>query len=116
MRRHDTGSVPYTLALMITLAVEVPIYLGVFRAAGLLPVRRGLVAAAGVNLLTHPPLWLLVSAHPGSALAAEAVVGLVEASVLWLLVRRRDTGLLLVTAVVANAASILAGIILYGLI
>jgi hypothetical protein len=115
MRRHDTGPVPYPLALVITLAVEVAIYLVVLRAARLLPGWRGLLAAVGVNLATHPVLWLILTAHPGWFIPAEACVCLVEAGLLWLLAGRRGAGLLLVTAVAANTASILAGAVLYGL-
>jgi hypothetical protein len=114
MRRHDTGPVPYPLALVITLAVEVPIYLVVFRAARLMAGWRGVGAAVGVNLATHPVLWLTVSAHPCWLLPAEAAVCLVEAGLLWC-IARRDAVLLLVTSVAANSASILAGTVLYGL-
>lgn len=115
---------PYVLALVITLAVEVPIYLAAFhylRGVGsghdgrILPGWRGLVAALAVNLATHPALWLVLSARPTWFLMAEAVVCLVEGGLLWLLARRRDLGLLLVTAVVANTASVLAGAAVYGL-
>jgi hypothetical protein len=110
MRRHDTGPVPYALALVITLAVEVPIYLVVFRAAGLLCGWRRLLVAAGINLATHPVLWLVLSAHPGWFLPAEAGVCLAEAGLLWWLAGRRAGMLLLVTAVAANTASVLIGL------
>jgi hypothetical protein len=108
MSRHQTGPVPYPLAMMITLVVEVPIYLLVFRFAGLLPLRSGLAVAAGLNLLTHPLAWWLMSSHPGWFLPVEAGVWLVETGLLWALVRR-DAAVLLLTALVANLASILAG-------
>jgi hypothetical protein len=111
MRWHDTGRVPYALALVITLTVEVPIYFFVLRAAGLLRGRR-LLAGVGVNLATHPVLWLVVSARPGWFLGAEAGVCVVEALLLWLLAGRRDAVLLSVSAVTANTASVLAGLLL----
>lgn len=111
MRWHDTGPVPYALALVVTLTVEVPIYVLVLRAAGLLP-RRRVLAGAGVNLATHPVLWLVLSAHPTWFVPAEAGVCLVEALLLWLLAGRRDAGLLSVAAVAANTASILAGAVI----
>jgi hypothetical protein len=108
--------VAYPTALVITLVVEVPIYLAVFAVARLLPGWRGLSGAAGVNLLTHPVLWLVVSAHPGWLAPAEVGVCLVEAALLWLLARRRDAGLLLLAAIVANAASVITGIVLNGIV
>jgi hypothetical protein len=107
--------VEYSLALAITLAVEVPVYVAVFRLARLLPLALSLAGAIGVNLVTHPVVWLVLSAHPGWFLPVEAAVCPVEAVLLWLLVRRRDLAMLLVTAVVANTASVLAGVVLYGL-
>jgi hypothetical protein len=115
MGSHDTGRVAYPTALLITLAVEVPVYAVVLRFARLLPGWRGVAAAVGVNVVTHPPLWWVVSAHPGWLVAAEACVVVVEAGLLWLLAGRRDARLLLVTAVAANTASVLAGIVLNGL-
>ena len=110
MRRHDTGPVPYPLALAITLVVEVP---GV---SGCVPVRRvaSLVggdwaAAVGVNLATHPVVWWLLSSHPGWLVPVEAAVVAVEAALLFALVRRQ-AALLALTALVANAGSLLAGL------
>ena len=45
---------PYLLALALTLAVEVPIYVLALRVARLLPIRRAVVIAVGVNVATHP--------------------------------------------------------------
>jgi hypothetical protein len=103
--------VPYPLALAITLAVEVPVYLVVFRFAGLLAGWCGVVAAVGINLCTHPLVWLVLSAHAGLwwFTIVEAGVCLVEALLLWALVHR-DGVLLLLTVLVANTASILAGL------
>jgi hypothetical protein len=102
--------VPYLLALALTLLVEVPVYVVVFRFAGILPGARGWAAAVGVNLVTHPVAWLLLSAHPGWFWAVEGGVVLVEAGLLWAWVRR-DPGLLALTALVANAASAGVGLI-----
>jgi hypothetical protein len=108
---HDTVPVPYPLALAITLAVEVPVYLVVFRFAGLLAGWRGVGAAVGLNLCTHPLVWLVLSAHPGLwwFTVVEAAVCLVETLLLCALVRR-DGALLSLTVLVANTASILAGL------
>jgi hypothetical protein len=109
MARQDTGPVPYPLALVITLVVEVPIYGVVLHLARVLPGWRGLGAAVVVNLATHPVLWLVLSAQPGWFVPAEAGVCVVEAALLWLLAGSRTPGLLLVAAIAANTASVLAG-------
>jgi hypothetical protein len=101
--------------LAITLGVEVPIYVVVLCFAQLLPGWRRLAAAVGVNLVTHPVVWLVLSARPAWFPGAEAGACLVEAGLLWLLVRR-DGPLLLATSVAANTASVLAGIVLNGLL
>ena len=115
MPRQDTDPVPYALALVITLAVEVPVYGIVCRLSGLLLGWRRWAAAVAVNLVTHPLVWFVLSAHPGWFVPVEAAVCVVEAALLWLLAGHRDAPLLLVTAVAANTASVLAGFVLYGL-
>jgi hypothetical protein len=106
---HNTGAVPYPLALVITLGVETPLYLAVLSTAGLRRGVRAAAAAVGVNILTHPLAWALLTAHPGWFLPVEAGACLVEAVLLWFLVGRRDAGVLTLAAVVANAASVLVG-------
>jgi hypothetical protein len=105
----NTGAVPYPLALVITLGVEAPIYTVVLGFAGLLRGWRAVVAAVGVNVFTHPLAWALLTAYPGWLLPVEAGVCLVEAVLLWFLAGRRDAGVLMLAAVVANAASVLVG-------
>jgi len=109
MRTHNTVPVPYPLALVITLVVEVPVYLVVFRFAGFLAGWRGFAAAVGVNLATHPVVWWILSSHPGWLVPVEAAVVAVEAALLFALVRRQ-AALLALTALVANAGSLLAGL------
>ena len=106
--------VPYALALVITLAVEVPVYVVCSVSPACCPV-ASLGGAIGVNLVTHPLVWLVLSAHPGWFVPVEAAVCAVEAVLLWLLARHRDLATLLLAAVVANTASVLAGFVLYGL-
>jgi hypothetical protein len=103
--------VPYALALALTLLVEVPGYVVVFRFAGLLPGWRGWAAAVGVNLVTHPLVWLMLSAHPGWLVPAEVGACVVETLLLWAWVRR-DLALLALAAVAVNSASVIAGILL----
>jgi hypothetical protein len=107
---------PYPLALVITLGVEVPIYAGVLSYAGILRGWRAIAAAVGVNVFSHPLAWLVLMPRPGWLLTVELAVCVVEAGLLWLLARRRAAGVLLLSAVVANTASVLAGILLYGLV
>ena len=102
----------YPLALAATLAVEVPVYAISLRVARLLTVWRAAALAVLVNLLTHPLLWYgLLTAGPAWFIPAEAAVVLGEAGVCWLILRR-DALLLLLTSVVANTASVLAGVVL----
>jgi hypothetical protein len=103
--------VPYPLALALTLVVEVPVFVVVFQFAGLLPGWRAWTGAVGVNLVTHPVVWLLLSARPGWFVPAELGAAAVEALLLWAWTRR-DLALLALTAVVANTASVLAGVLL----
>jgi hypothetical protein len=103
--------VPYLLALALTLVVEVPVYAVVFRFAGLLPGWRGWAAAVGINLVTHPVVWLVLRAHPGWFVPAEVGAVAVEAGLLWGWVRR-DAVVLGLTAVAANSASVTLGLLL----
>ncbi|WP_203928855.1 hypothetical protein [Virgisporangium ochraceum] len=101
---------PQGLALLLTLAVEVPLYVAALVSLRLVPVRRALLVAVAANLVTHPALWWALGDHPslGALVLAEVVVWLAEALLLWLAVRRA-VRVLLVVAAGANAASILAG-------
>jgi hypothetical protein len=103
--------VPYPLALALTLLVEVPVCVLVFRFAGLLPGWRGWAGAVGVNLATHPLVWLALSAHPGWFVITELTATVVEALLLWAWARR-DLMLLGLTSLAANTASVLAGVLL----
>jgi hypothetical protein len=101
---------PYGYALALTLAVEVPVYAVCLRAAGLLSLPRAAGLAVLVNLLTHPIVWYGLS-RGGPAWFGPAEIGavLVEAAVCRAVIRR-DTPLLLLVSLVANTASILAGL------
>jgi len=108
-------AVDYLLALALTVAVEVPIFVVALRAAHLLTIRRAVVIAVGVNLATHPVVWLVL-VRAGSAYwplfgVVEVGAWLGEAGliVLWV---RRDRALIGLTALVANTGSCLAGLLL----
>ena len=100
----------YPLALAVTLAVEVPVYAVSLPVARLLSGGRAAALAVLVNLVTHPVLWYGLSrAGPAFLVPAEAAVVLVEAAGCWAFVRR-DPVLLLLVSLVANTASVLAGL------
>lgn len=107
----------YPLALALTLLVEVPVYVLAVTVSA--PVRRWRIVAVavGVNLLTHPPLWWVLSgsgpAHPLTFAVAEAAVCLVEGALLALTLRLPWT-VALAAAVAANAASVLIGFLVIG--
>jgi hypothetical protein len=107
--------VPQVTALLLTLAVEVPLYVAALVSLRLAPVRRAAALALLVNLLTHPVLWSTLGERPPvlRVAAAEVLVWLVEAALLWLAVRRRPALIALVAAG-ANAGSILAGALIAG--
>lgn len=104
----------YLEALALTCVVEVPWYLGCFRALGWrLGLRRALVLAIGVNLITHPVLYLVaLGLESLAALAlAELVVVSVEALIIWLVVRREPIWTTL-AALGANALSLVLGLMI----
>jgi len=97
---------------MLTLAVEVPLYLAVLSHTRLL--RRGpaALAAVAVNLATHPLVWLaLRHAEPywPAFAVVEVAAWLTEFALLYFLVRR-EPALLAAAALTANTLSALAGL------
>jgi hypothetical protein len=115
MPAHDTDPVPYALALALTLIVEVPIVVTALALARLARGWRAVVAAIVVNLVTHPLVWLALAgageAYRPRFVAVETGAVVVEAALLyaWL---RTSPALLLLISLVANLASILAGLAL----
>ena len=105
----------YAIALLLTLAIEVPIV-----AAGLtrwyrVPAARGVALAAAANVLTHPVAWFVLPAlfvpiigTLGYLFIAEGFAWLVESTIFWL-ATRRDPFELLLLSLVANLASFAAG-------
>lgn len=102
----------YPLALLLTLTIEAPVYVpALVRGLGWEP-WPAVGAVLGVNLVTHPLVWWLLPSG-GRAYwtvlpAVEIGAWLVEFGLLAVLARRRY-GLLLVTALLANAASLAVG-------
>jgi len=99
-------------ALLLTLAVEVPLYTVALGALRLATRWRAVALGVLVNLLTHPVLWLVLAPHPTAARlwTAEAAAVATEALVLLLAVRRSPL-LLLVISLGANAGSLLIGLL-----
>jgi hypothetical protein len=99
-------------ALLLTLAVEVPLYVLALTALRFATAGRAVLLGVAVNLLTHPLLWWSLAPSPsaGALWGAEAAVVVAEAAVLWL-ATRRDPALLLVASLGANAASLLIGLV-----
>ena len=109
-------SLPALQALVLTLAVEVPVLVAFARAAGWAGWGRALVGAVGVNVVTHPVLYAVSTgfASPWQLAAAEVVVAVAEVALLvwWWRVRGREDALTLALAVVAaNAASTALGLL-----
>ncbi|WP_433081541.1 hypothetical protein ACQP1P_46365 [Dactylosporangium sp. CA-052675] len=102
-------------ALLLTLAVEVPLYTAALTVLGLASARKALVLGVVVNLVTHPALWLFLTRHPGALWPAEAVATAAEALILAIATGGngdRGRGRLVVVAIAlgANAGSLLIGL------
>ena len=109
-------SLPALQALVLTLAVEVPVLVAFARAAGWAGWGRALVGAVGVNVVTHPVLYAVSTGFgsPWQLAGAEVVVTVVETALLcwWWRVRGREDAVTLALAVVAaNAASTALGLL-----
>jgi hypothetical protein len=109
----------YAVALLLTLAIEIPIV-----AAGLarwyrVPVPRGIMIALVASLLTHPVVWFALPASLvpslgtlGYLLVAEAFAWLAEAAIFWAGTRADPVGLLLLS-LIANITSFTVGGLLH---
>jgi hypothetical protein len=105
----------YAAALLLTLAIEVPIVAGGLARWYRVPAVRGVLLAILASVLTHPIVWfilprLLVPAigSLGYLLVAEGFAWLAEAALYWL-ATRRDPFELLLLSLVANLASFTVG-------
>lgn len=113
----------YLPAFAVTLLVEVPVYLAALTLAAGVRWRRAVLMAIGVNVVTHPLLWWTLRpltaspAYPYLFLGAELTACLVEWALLVAWTRRPgrtpgDLAVLAAASVTANAASVLAGLLL----
>lgn len=108
----------YTLALVLTLAIEVPVQAGILHRLGAVPWRRACGSATVVNVVSHPLAFLV--AYPvlhgplgdtATILLVEVGVMLGEAAGLWRLTRRPEAAL--IAAAVANSVSLTVGVLLF---
>ena len=113
---------PYPLALALTLTVEVPLLVGAFVLGGVVRWSvRGVAAAVavtiGVNLATHPLVWLALrdagADYWPRFVVVEVGAWLAESALLYFLLGRRDARLIALVALLANCASALAGLLLW---
>jgi hypothetical protein len=105
----------YLVALGLTLAIELPIYVALLRFGLKAAPGRALALALASNLLTHPLVWFVTPAIPGeisgfelALTVAEVLAMIAEALVLRMGIRQRFSRLLIVSFV-ANAASLIVG-------
>ena len=100
-------------AFGLTLAVELPWYVGGLIAV--VGVRWWAALALGilVNACTHPLLWWALAPHPTllQTLLAEVAVVVAEAALLAVAIRR-DVAILALLSASANASSLLIGLLL----
>jgi hypothetical protein len=100
----------YVAALLLTLVIEVPLYAGVLVGGLKVGKFRAFKLAAGINLATHPALWvifwLISGTAPGPSLTFSGLLAacVIEWAILAYLLRR-DRIVLAITAVVANTVS-----------
>lgn len=105
-------------AFVLTLVVETPIVVAVLRRGEPDLVRLALIAIIA-NLATHPAVWfvftqLFLVGTPQYVLAAEAWAVAVEAAVYLVVIRGVGTRRAVTASVLANAASIVAGLLAGG--
>ncbi len=103
----------YLTAFGLTLIIELAVALAFDRRSG-----RLLLAVLMANCFTHPIFGTLLLLAPGlrgvpSIPIIEVVIVLVEAALLILALPGRKRGALLVLSLCMNAASYLAGVLLY---
>jgi hypothetical protein len=108
----------YPAALALTLAVELPVYAVALRALLGTRLPSALAAAVAVNLVTHPLVWWALGAaarsrggYETALLPVEIAAWLTEAALLRTLLRGQGRALLH-AALAANAASLLAGLVI----
>lgn len=101
---------PWWIAFVLTLVVEVPLWVWLLDAGGF---GRRVILALGVNAVTHPTLWWVAGGGvEGSVLVLMEVLIAVLEGVAAQLVCRPGWRVALLTSTAANAASVLVGLLL----
>ena len=108
----------YALALLLTLAIEVPVQSAVLHHLGEISWRRAWRAAAIVNLVSHPLAFLVAVPLLRHPLGETAAILLVEVGVMvgeaWGLSRlTHRTDAALIAAALANSLSLTVGVLLF---
>jgi hypothetical protein len=98
-----------------TLALELPVYAALLRER-LGSTRQACLLVVGVNLITHPALFLAEPRSGATTLAAEVVVAFVEGLVLGVWLGRPAFGRALIASCCANALSAAGGLALSALL
>jgi hypothetical protein len=107
----------YSVALVLTLVVEVPLYSALLHALAGMRWRQGARLGLAANLVSHPLVFLVVApllaptmGPVGALVCAELGAVLIEIVVVRML-RRQDLVALAGTSYVANAVSFCAGLV-----
>jgi hypothetical protein len=122
------GTLTYPVALAATLVVEVPVWAMLLHVVVRVPWRRALLIGVGVNLVSHPLFWFVLTPALGALTnewlafaAAEAIVVAAEAVMSWWWIRRprgpgppgsQSLDLFLAISLAANLLSVGAGFVL----
>jgi hypothetical protein len=104
----------YLLALLLTLAIEIPVVALVFAGQRLRMALVCLVATTATHLLMHFVLPSVCPTARSWLIAGEAQALVLEALAYLLLSRPRDPGRALIASALANSASFAAGLALAG--
>jgi len=110
--------VTWITAFVVTLGVEVPLFVVTLRAFCGVRVPSAVALAVAVNAVSHPLLWFVLlpplatmTTPVASVLIGEVLVWMFEAGCCVALARRHRTAAI-ATALLANGASFLVGLLL----
>jgi len=105
----------YLIALTLTLAIELPITVGLLRFWLRASLRDAVLLTIAGNLITHPFVWFIPPVVPPQTVSpdlaltlAEVLAMIVEALVLRTRIERRFSSLLIITFI-SNLVSLLIG-------
>jgi hypothetical protein len=105
----------YLIALTLTLAIELPITVGLLRFWLRASFREAVLLTIAGNLITHPIVWFIAPVVPPQMVSPdlaltlmEVLAMIIEALVLRTRIERRFSSLLIITFI-SNSASLLVG-------